>query len=209
MSIEAIKAALVGVPNTRTEHEYLHASDKPVVCTMGDRAIVTDVRYSTTKEAWAKYYAAAHPVAIKDLIHDLEAARERVEALEKRLEIGPHGEDQIDVIQSAYAQLEKRLDTCEDALKRLKEDLQPACTTASRLPSHTDNTGVELLAAAMKNKLRICRLRGKGGWDKPSMCSVEWLVDLLHQELRKGAKMDPVDVANFAMMIYNRQQSGE
>lgn len=233
MSMEEIKAALVGVPNTRTEVQMTSNSRKPLVCCFGNHSIVTEVSYTTTSAAWAQYYNAVHPVAVKDLLHDLEAARERVEALEKRLDIGPHGEDQIDVLQSAYAQLERRLATCEDALKRLKANTEdtvqkalgevtkqvqllaqgqqaPSCpTTMAIAPSHKDNTGVEVLAAAMKNKMRVCRVRGKGGWDDPKKCSVEMLLSLLQREVSKGVEVDPVDVANYAMMIYNRGIAGE
>lgn len=232
MSIQEIQAALVGVPNTRTVFEHCASSSKPVVCSFGQYCVSTEVQYTTTKEAWAKYYAAVHPVAVKDLIHDLTAARERIEELEKRLDIGPHGEDRIDVQESAYAQLTRRLATVEFELNRLKavtrEELQmafqeatakatlaaqkqeePSCpTTASMTPSHKDNTGVEVLASAMKNKLRVCRVRGKGGWNDPNRCSVEWLLDLLRQEVQKGVLLDPVDVANYAMMIYNRGIAG-
>lgn len=66
----------------------------------------------------------------------------------------------------------------------------------------TDNDGVERLAIAMKLKLAAKRTEGRGGWDDPSACPVEDLAQMLIDHLPKG---DPVDVANFAMMLFNRE----
>ncbi|QYY30333.1 hypothetical protein K2O51_23475 [Cupriavidus pinatubonensis] len=66
---------------------------------------------------------------------------------------------------------------------------------------NTDDIGVEQLAGAMKRKLAKCRAAGRGGWDSPLDCSIERLAAMLGEAVCKG---DPVDVANFAMMLHVR-----
>lgn len=46
--------------------------------------------------------------------------------------------------------------------------------------------------------------KGRSGWDNPEECSVEDLWRMLREHVEKG---DPVDVANFSMMIWYRQQN--
>ncbi len=74
---------------------------------------------------------------------------------------------------------------------------------------HTDDIAVDRFAmamvgrltAAMKAKLAKKREEGFGGWDDPDDCSIEHLSRLLINHVAKG---DPVDVANLAMMIHQR-----
>lgn len=66
---------------------------------------------------------------------------------------------------------------------------------------HTDDMAVDRFAAAMKAKLASARAKGRSGWDDPERCTVEHLSELLHGHLAKG---DPVDVANFCMMLSAR-----
>lgn len=62
---------------------------------------------------------------------------------------------------------------------------------------HEDDAAVDLFAAAMKKKLRFAREhKGRGGWQD---CSPEELRKMLVEHLLKG---DPVDVANFCMMLH-------
>ncbi len=63
---------------------------------------------------------------------------------------------------------------------------------------HPDDRAVDLFAARMKTKLAMAREKGRGGWDDPAQCSVAYLQQLLHEHIAKG---DPVDVANFCMML--------
>lgn len=65
-----------------------------------------------------------------------------------------------------------------------------------------DRTGVERFAAAMSDKLHLKADEGRGGWNKPDECSVEDLCLMMAAHIKKG---DMVDVANFAMMIWNRE----
>lgn len=60
---------------------------------------------------------------------------------------------------------------------------------------------VDRFADAMKAKLRKAPEKGRGGWDEPESCSLDELSRMLVEHVRKG---DPVDVANFAMMLHQR-----
>jgi len=66
-----------------------------------------------------------------------------------------------------------------------------------------DLTGVSNIAQAMRAKLQQKRLEGYSGWHDPGQCTVKRLKLMLRSHLRSG---DMVDVANFAMMIYNRER---
>jgi hypothetical protein len=63
---------------------------------------------------------------------------------------------------------------------------------------HPDDAAVDRFAAAMKAKLAKAREKGRGGWDDKAQCSQQYLSDLLRGHVDKG---DPVDVANFCMML--------
>lgn len=76
---------------------------------------------------------------------------------------------------------------------------------AAREAAHPDDLAVDRLAVAMKAKLEEKRLQGYEGWDKPDRTSVEFLADALVEHVEKG---DPVDVANFAMMLRERGVTG-
>lgn len=64
--------------------------------------------------------------------------------------------------------------------------------------THSDDVCVEKFAAAMKAKLAKKRAEGCGGWES---CPVGRLRVLLDRAL---VKEDPVDIGNYAMMIFNR-----
>jgi hypothetical protein len=66
---------------------------------------------------------------------------------------------------------------------------------------HADDVAVDTFAQAMKNKMAQMRERGRGGWDKPDECTVESLIQMLIENISKG---DPVDIGNFAMMLFHR-----
>lgn len=69
------------------------------------------------------------------------------------------------------------------------------------IEQHGDDLAVDRFAAAMKEKLARKREQGRGGWDNKEKCSAEFLSRLLVEHIGKG---DPVDVANFAMMLHQR-----
>lgn len=69
---------------------------------------------------------------------------------------------------------------------------------------HPDDAAVDRFVVAMKAKLAAAREKGRGGWDDPSACSVEYLADLLVDHVAKGNAGTFEDVANFAMMLHQR-----
>lgn len=62
---------------------------------------------------------------------------------------------------------------------------------------HLDDIAVDAFATAMKAKMQKQREKGYCGWE---LCPTERLQSLLFQHIGKG---DPVDVGNFAMMLFN------
>ena len=76
---------------------------------------------------------------------------------------------------------------------------------ASKLPGqHPDDAAVDRFAKAMKAKLAAAREKGRGGWDDPEACSVEFLADLLVGHVGKGNQGNLEDIANLAMMLHQR-----
>lgn len=69
-----------------------------------------------------------------------------------------------------------------------------------------DDHAVDIFAKAMKDKLGIKRQQGFGGWHDIRQTSSMRLADLLLAAVAKG---DPVDVANFAMMLFCRHENHE
>ncbi len=62
------------------------------------------------------------------------------------------------------------------------------------------NTCVDAFALEMKKKLRQKFLEGRHGWDSP-----DWPKDDIRRRMYEHIdKGDPVDVANFAMFLWNR-----
>lgn len=69
-------------------------------------------------------------------------------------------------------------------------------------PEHPDDLAVDAFAEAMKAKMRRSREeKGRDGWQ---MASSVHLTYLLMEHLEKG---DPVDIANFAMMLHQNEQN--
>jgi len=67
-----------------------------------------------------------------------------------------------------------------------------------------DESAVDRFAAAMKRKLLVKAVEGRSGWDNPVDCPPGRLQRMLVEHIPKG---DPVDVGNFAMMLYCRKES--
>lgn len=89
----------------------------------------------------------------------------------------------------------------KDVLNYLEAVLVSAPTGGAIPPPHADDQAVDFFAQIMKTKLTLCRAKGRSGWDDPAHCAVEHLVELLLTAVEKG---DPIDIANFAMMIHAR-----
>lgn len=66
---------------------------------------------------------------------------------------------------------------------------------------HPDDAAVNRFAAAMREKMAKSRTKGRRGWSEPDECSAADLTHMLRQHVEKG---DPVDVANFCMMLHQR-----
>ena len=67
---------------------------------------------------------------------------------------------------------------------------------------HPDDVAVDLFATAMKAKLKKSReVKGRSGWEDPNTVSA---VSLSNELVRHCDKGDPVDVANFCMMLHQR-----
>lgn len=80
----------------------------------------------------------------------------------------------------------------------------PAGLGEAKAVAHPDDVAVDLFAAAMKRKLAWCREKGREGWQSDVYCPVGRLQQYLADHVAKG---DPIDVGNFAMMIWNRGES--
>jgi len=86
---------------------------------------------------------------------------------------------------------------------------QLALTSRSAAPAqdeypkfqHPDDGAVDRFAAAMKAKMAASRAKGRNGWDNEVLCPADRLRAMLLDHLAKG---DPVDIGNFAMMLWNR-----
>lgn len=81
-------------------------------------------------------------------------------------------------------------------------ELRAALAATPVQAQHSDDAAVGRFSTAMKAKMAASRARGRSGWDDSAQCSVEKLAAMLCQHVEKG---DPVDIANFAMMIHERQ----
>jgi len=69
---------------------------------------------------------------------------------------------------------------------------------------HPDDLAVDKFSEAMKGKLSAARGKGRGGWDDPERCSIDFLAKLLFGHLEKSNDMNYVDIANFCMMLHLR-----
>jgi hypothetical protein len=85
-----------------------------------------------------------------------------------------------------------------DAISAALHPTQPVGEPEGWREAHSDDLAVDRFAAKMKAKLAQARDKGRGGWDDPEQCGPTILLPMLHDHLAKG---DPVDVANFAMML--------
>jgi hypothetical protein len=75
--------------------------------------------------------------------------------------------------------------------------------TFGQNPPHPDDIAVDAFAEAMKAKMAKQRAKGYGGWNDKTDCTPEYLQSALVAHVAKG---DPVDVGNFAMMLFNREE---
>lgn len=79
--------------------------------------------------------------------------------------------------------------------------VQAALTAQQEPVAHPDDAAIDKFAAAMKAKMAKKRAEGRSGWDDPEQCTIDYLTRLFHDHVCKG---DPVDIGNFAMMLWHR-----
>lgn len=84
----------------------------------------------------------------------------------------------------------------------------PDCSTgeydegANRVETFLENRNhIKLFAQDMEDKMSLASENGRGGWSDKINCKQADLSRMLRQHVEKG---DPVDVANFCMMLHRR-----
>jgi hypothetical protein len=88
-------------------------------------------------------------------------------------------------------------------IERLQAAQPPAdAVPVEAKPKQADDSAIERFAAAMKFKMAVSRDKGRGGWDDETKCAMGTLAKMLIEHISKG---DPVDIANFAMMLHQRE----
>lgn len=93
------------------------------------------------------------------------------------------------------------IDLLREGIRPMSEDDRTAWCwkVVNALESiHFDDLAVDLFAAKMKAKMAAARDKGRSGWDDPTQCSADVLKPMFLAHVEKG---DPVDVANFCMML--------
>ncbi|MFB2682759.1 hypothetical protein [Shewanella mangrovisoli] len=102
---------------------------------------------------------------------------------------------------SELAQIKQNLGT---EIQQLKAQVQAMQLERS---THVDDIGIDRFTNAMRVKMAYARAKGRSGWDDPAQCSGEQLATLLVEHLTKGNASTFEDVANFAMMLHQRNES--
>lgn len=67
--------------------------------------------------------------------------------------------------------------------------------------AHTDAIAISKFAEAMAARMHQAAMKGHFGWDDTEACTAAILQLALREAVAKG---DPVDVANYAMMLHTR-----
>ncbi len=73
--------------------------------------------------------------------------------------------------------------------------------------THIDDIGIDRFTNAMRLKMAYARSKGRSGWNDKELCSGEQLAAALVEHLSKGNDGTFEDIANFAMMLHQRQES--
>lgn len=121
----------------------------------------------------------------------------RIEELEAQVRV------MAELLREARPYMDHRGGAGVKGYTKLTRDIDVAL--AGNLPEqHPDDAAVDRFAAAMKAKLAAAREKGRGGWDDPEACSVEFLADLLVGHIGKGNPGNFEDIANLAMMLHQR-----
>lgn len=92
-----------------------------------------------------------------------------------------------------------------DSIPAVHFATSPGVTAGAASPDvHVDDHCIRQFAKTMSDKMAASRAKGRSGWDDANQCSVDHLRSCLYDHLDKG---DPVDVANFCMMLHHRGAS--
>lgn len=92
-----------------------------------------------------------------------------------------------------------------DSVKRIADSLIEILNAQSQ--PHADDLAIDNFAAAMKAKMAAAREKGRSGWDNRKACSGEMLAGELVAHLSKNNPGTFEDVANFSMMLHQRNES--
>lgn len=164
-----------------------------------------------TVELWNSRPLASAPAPASGV--DAVAAIEAIGKwhMEQEPNTGAMSESLARDLMQRWHQQGRAVQQCQHILR----SLSPAATSGSEAGGerHWDDLAVDRFAYAMKAKLAKKRAEGYGGWDRkihmPGLdgrgfyyeCPNSLLSRLLREHVEKG---DPVDVANFCMMIHQR-----
>jgi len=96
-----------------------------------------------------------------------------------------------------YNGLELAVAIIEDRAPKYEHVARPKYSVRRNLYEvhHPDEVSLLRFCLLMRDKLEQARRRGRGGWET---ADPEYLAQLLREHVAKG---DPVDVANFCMML--------
>lgn len=96
-----------------------------------------------------------------------------------------------------------------DTTDYIRQDIESIRRLASSDPDArqiydmiADERLVRHAAEAMREKLKLARVRGRGGWWNSDECTIDDLRSLLREHIEKG---DMRDVLNLAAMVYVRE----
>ncbi|WP_053249785.1 hypothetical protein [Ensifer adhaerens] len=110
-----------------------------------------------------------------------------------------------DEIRLSFDPRAEGLNALDQLARRVEAALSSRSAESGKL-AHLDDIAVDRFAAAMKAKLAKKRAEGRGGWDDPEQCHIDYLHQLLDDQFHARAVLDPVDIANLSMMIHQREE---
>lgn len=126
----------------------------------------------------------------------------------RRVFLGGNGSRQINVEGlGAYVPATDLLDVKQKLgteIQQLKDQVNSMQLERS---THIDDIGIDRFTNAMRLKMAYARSKGRSGWNDPALCSGKQLAAALVEHLSKGNDGTFEDVANFAMMLHQRQES--
>lgn len=154
-----------------------------------------------TKEAIEAGYAASTFASRQEVTSILTAAFAAMPG--PAVKVKPHLRHRVTGFRGN--QLRVVLSNGEEAT--ISQKLIDSFASPSPFDQHHDDVAVDRFAAAMKEKLAEKRADGFDGWDDPEVCHIDYLVHLLAEQIHSRSVIDPVDIGNFAMMIFNRGET--